>query len=115
MVRASRTVPAPAAGMISGTGATSASANSAIVAKRSAGDLDSARARARSTAAGTFGLPRPHRGRRLDRVAGHGGAGAGAARTAARRPASRTARRPGCTDHCGRPALGSALACSGLM
>lgn len=59
MVRASRAVPGAAAGMISGTGATSAAAKSAMVGKRSAGSLASARARARSIAGGTFGRRRP--------------------------------------------------------
>jgi hypothetical protein len=59
MVRASRRVPGAAAGMISGTGATSASANSTTVEKRSAGSLASARASARSIAGGTLGRRAP--------------------------------------------------------
>ena len=54
-----RRCPAPRRGMISGTGATSASANSVIVGKRSAGSLASARASARSMAAGTLGRRAP--------------------------------------------------------
>ena len=114
MVRASRGVPGAAAGMISGTDATSASANSVIVGNRSAGSLASARASARSMAAGTLGRRAPI------------GAGASIAWRAivARAPVPANGGSPASISYSTqarlywsqRPSsLGSALACSGLM
>ena len=114
MVRASRMVPAPAAGMTSGTGATSASANSVIVAKRSAGDLASARSSARSTASGTFGR----------RTRTEAGASIAWRAIVARAPVPANGGSPASISYSTQARLywslrpssaGSALACSGLM